>query len=150
MKRYHKILVGGVALLFILAGCAALSVKSVPLTKPVHCKAIDKTFIIPGEFPDPYNEKEMEGFYWEGFPFTLRLYMVFYYKGDDNGELIEGEPQYIMVFDTWMNEIVSVCLYTDLETSRYWIYKDLKNPTECTAEEQEEWLTNYESNNLES
>ena len=157
MKRHgRKILALGVvclAFLFILSsmfGCATLITKNIPLTKEIYCSAIEKTFIVPGEFPDLYSEKEMEGYCWDGGPMSMRLYMVMYFKSDEECVALDDAIIYGLIFDTWSNEIVAAMLYVDPDIGRYWIYEDWENPKECTADEQEEWLLNYENNNSQS
>ena len=62
MRKHSKILVLGVvclAFLFVLSslfGCKAITLnKSEPITRTVYNEVLDKTYIIPSEFPDPYD-----------------------------------------------------------------------------------------------
>ena len=153
MKKHEsKILVGVTLLMFLFVfGCKTIPVnKSEPKFKPVYNEVLDKTYIIPSELPDPYDEKVLAGYGWNVFSLSPNLPMIMYWEVDGNGEGIEGLPIFALVFDVETSEIVAAALYINQSNGKYWVYKDGKNPFLCKDEyEQENWLYEYDTNRVE-
>jgi len=154
-KHSKKILAGVVCLTFLfilssLFGCKTIPLKqSVPEFKIIYNEALDKTYNIPSEFPDPYDEKAVEEYDFRIYPLSPTLPMLMYFKVDENGKMISGTPLYLLVYDGYTNEIVSAALYVDEDNAKYWIYRDGQYPSLCAEYEQEDWLYRYDNGLLE-
>lgn len=151
-KHNGRILASGVAcliLLFVMSfpfGCKTIPVKkAAPEFQSVYNKQLDKTYIIPGMFPDPYDRKVMENYCYQVFPVSPRQVLIGYWKAAGKEcEIKEDTIMYGLVFDSWSKDIVAALLYTDSDNAKFWIYRDWLHPEECTRAEQGEWLMNYD------
>jgi len=158
MRKHNKILVLGVTcliLLFVMSslfGCKTIPVKkSEPKFQSVYNEVLDKTYIIPGMFPDPYNEKLMEDYCYKVFPMSARQFLVGYWKAaGEECEIQENTVMYGLVFDRWSEDIIAALFYVDENNMKCWIYKDWVHPEKCTRAEQGEWLRTYDEGNSKS
>lgn len=153
MRNNRKILAWKMIYLFLfftilpLFGCKFAFLKGDPEFRTIYNKTFDKTYNIPFECPDPYDEKAMKGYKATVQPLNPSMPMLIYYKVDKQGRFSKDSPMYGLVFDKFNKEIIAVCIIV-LEKNiglklKYWIYKDGKYPSPCTALEQEEWLSEY-------
>ena len=152
MKKHSKILTLGMigfTFLFILSslsGCASIPFKkAAPEFKSVYNGQLDKTYIIPGEFPDPYNEKVMEDYCYQVFPMSMRQVLIGYWKAaNEECEIQKDTIMYGLVFDQWSEDIIAALTYANDNDGRFWVYEDWLHPKACTRTEQEEWLMDYD------
>ena len=129
-------------------GCSKnVVLKKAPEFRTVYNEVLNKIYNIPFECPDPYNEKAMKRYKIVVRPLNPRMPMLIYYKVDEQGEWDKDSPMYGLVFNKFNKEIIAVCIGSfKKETGlrfKYWIYRDGKYPSPCTASEQEEWLSGY-------
>ena len=139
------------AFLFILSslfGCASIPFKkAVPEFQSVYNAQLDKTYIIPGMFPNPYDEKEMGNYCYQVFLMSMRQVLIGYWKAaNEECEIQKDTIMYGLVFDQWSEDIIAALTYANDNDGRFWVYEDWLHPKACTRTEQEEWLIDYDTN----
>ena len=123
---------------FFLFNCTALH-QNIFTTKVIYNHKLKKEFILPTEFPNLWDKEVMKDFL-DGSRLLYRnLLMVYYW----NSKQEKPVTVYFLVFDTTVKELIAASIYFSKTKSKNWIYKDLKNPIECTLVEQTNWINKY-------
>ena len=150
-----KILAGVVTCLIFLFvvtslfGCKWINLKkSNPEFKTIYNEALDKTYNIPFEFPDPYDEKVLDEYIFQVYPMSPTLPMIMYFKPNEDGTMDKGTPIYALIYDVRNGEIVACVVYIDKTHGKYWVYRNGKFPELVDEYKQEDWLYKYDTSRV--
>ena len=123
---------------FFLFSCTALR-QNIFTTKVVYNHKLEKEFILPAEFPDLWDKEVMKDYFYGSRLLYCCMPIIYYWNSKQEKPI----TVYFLVFDATINELIAAAIYFTRTESKHWLYKDLKNPVECTLVEQSNWINKY-------